>query len=464
MPVTSALPEAQRALSGWGRTAVELNRVVRPRTAGELSGAVSGGASDAIIARGCGRSYGDAAQSRDGLVIDMTALRDVIAFDSTSGELHVQAGATVRELLALTLPRGWMLPVVPGTQEVTLGGAVASDIHGKNHEHDGTIARHILSFTLHTPGAGTLEVDRDHDREIFSATVGGMGLTGVLENVSLQLLSVSSPTMLVDNDRTSDLEQTLAVLDGGRERYRYSVAWIDALAGGRGHGRGVVIRANHASADSLAASDERSAPSGARATRVTVPERFPAALLRSATVRAFNELHWRLAPKHGRGKPTGVEPYFFPLDVVGEWNRLYGDGGLLQYQIVVPPGQEQVLSTVLERLRQRHVPVYLAVLKRFGPGSEGMLSFPIDGWTLALDLPAATPAVGETLDELDELVAGAGGRVYLAKDARLSAGHLAMMYPELERWRAVRARLDPAGAMRSDLADRLALTNPRASA
>jgi len=455
----------KRSLCGWGRHAPGKSTVIRPRAIEDVVEllAVMADSGAGVIARGAGRSYGDAAQIDGGDVLDMTAWNRILAIDGERATITAQAGATIAELLAALALRGLTLPVVPGTRHVTLGGAIAGDIHGKNHHRDGGLARHVLTLSLCTPADGCREVSPESDAELFYATLGGMGLTGVVVQATLQAESLSSPWVAADTDRTDGLEQTLELM-AEHEGNRYSVAWLDLLAGGSKLGRAVVSRAD----DLPAASGQRAAgwPRGSRASypdallrapAVIVPRRFPGALLRPNRVRAFNALRWRAAPRRERGRPQARARYFFPLDGLGEWNRLYGPAGLIQYQLVVPVGQEAALLRCFELIRTRRLPVYLAVFKRFGAAFGGPLSFPLAGWTLAIDLPASAPGLRSALDELDELVASCGGRVYLSKDARLRRDVLAAMYPQLDRFNALQSRVDPRGVLRSDLSLRVGL-------
>jgi decaprenylphospho-beta-D-ribofuranose 2-oxidase len=459
------LAGTERSLHGWGRTTRSRCRVIRPRGVQDVLETLTSCAQpDAgVIARGAGRSYGDAAQNGGGEVLDMTGLDRIFSIDRERGRITAQGGATVAQLMSALAPHGLTLPVVPGTRHVTVAGAIASDIHGKNHHRDGALARHVTTLSLCTPARGLVEVSPETDPDLFYATLGGMGLTGVIVQATLRTEPLASPWVAVDIDRTDGLEQTLALMSGS-ERHRYSVAWLDLLADGSRMGRAIVSRA-----DPLAG--EMAAPP-ARRTRTTadaypealsrraafeVPRGFPAALLRPASMRTFNALRWRATPRHERERPLALTPYFFPLDALGEWNRLYGPAGLIQYQFAIPAGEERALERCFELIRARRLPVYLAVFKRFGPAFGGPLSFPLEGWTLAADLPAAAPGLRTALDELDELVAGCGGRVYLSKDVRLRRDTLLAMYPQLDRFHAQRARVDPDGALRSDLARRLGL-------
>ena len=446
-------PEPAR-LRGWGGGPGTIGWLVGPDRPEAASAVLetfrsSPGVWLGVLPRGMGRSYGDAAQLAGGLVLDTTRWKG-FELDAATGTVTTAAGVTLGELLAALVPAGWMVPVVPGTQHVSVGGAIAGDIHGKNHAGAGTFGRHVAALGLLT--ASGEELSLAPGDALFDATLGGMGLTGVILWARIRLVPVSSPFLSVDTDRANDLDEALAALraPGGPHR----VAWLDLL--GSRPGRGVVTRADHLPGSVV--------PSGARGTatvraRATVPARWPAALLRPAAVRAFNELRFRGRPTRERGRIESIGGHMFPLDALDAWPRVYGRPGFLQYQLVVPYGAERVLEEVLAELRRARVPCYLAVLKDFGEANRAPLSFPLAGWTLALDLPRAAEGVGPALDRCDERVAGAGGRVYLSKDARLRPDTLRAMYPRLDEWRAVRDRSDPAGVWRSDLALRTRLVD-----
>jgi decaprenylphospho-beta-D-ribofuranose 2-oxidase len=395
-----------------------------------------------------GRSYGDAAQLCGGVVLDTRRLAD-ITLDAQRGVVTAQAGVTLGRLLDVLAPAGWILPVVPGTQHVSVGGAVASDIHGKNHAAAGTFGTHVRALGLLTADGEVRELSRDQDAELMAATIGGMGLTGVIVWAEIALRPLSSPVMSVDIDRVTTLDDALAVLDGPGGPHR--VAWLDLLS--RRLVRGVVTRAEHREAGSA---------SGATvAARLRIPPQWPGGLLRTPVVRAYNAFRFRTTPRRMGGHPELYGAHMFPLDVLDAWPRLYGRAGFVQYQCVVPRGSERELEQVILRLRSSTVPCYLSVLKDFGPENDAPLSFPLRGWTLTLDLPRAAPGLWPLLDAFDEIVAGAGGRVYLAKDGRLRASTLAAMYPRLDRWRAARDRADPERLWCSDLALRTGLVEAR---
>ncbi|CAM5273875.1 FAD-binding oxidoreductase OS=Streptomyces tendae OX=1932 GN=GUR47_16565 PE=4 SV=1 [Streptomyces tendae] len=444
-------------VTGWGRTAPTGALVVRPRTYEEAAVAVRDCGVRGGIARGLGRAYGDAAQNAGGAVLDMTALDRVHAVDAAGGTVLCDAGVSLHRLMEVLLPLGWFVPVTPGTRYVTVGGAIGADIHGKNHHVSGSFTRHVLSLELLTADGRVRTVAPG--TPLFEATAGGMGLTGVILTATLRLQPVQTALMSVDTERAADLDDLMARLTATDHRYRYSVAWIDLLARGRATGRAVLTRGDHAPLDALPArSRARRAPLAFRTSRLpAAPDLVPDGLLGRTAVGLFNEVWYRKAPRCSRGRLQRISTFFHPLDGVPHWNRVYGRGGFVQYQFVVGHGREEALRRIVRRISVRRCPSFLAVLKRFGEADPGWLSFPVPGWTLALDIPAGLPGLGAFLDELDEEVADAGGRVYLAKDARLRPELLAAMYPRLDDFRALRAELDPRGVFVSDLARRLSL-------
>ncbi|MEU6377722.1 FAD-binding oxidoreductase [Streptomyces sp. NPDC046909] len=443
------------SVTGWGRTAPTAARLIRPRTYEEAAAAVRGCGARGGIARGLGRAYGDAAQNAGGAVLDMTGLDRVHVIDAANGIVLCDAGVSLHRLTRVLLPLGWFVPVTPGTRQVTVGGAIGADIHGKNHHVSGSFSRHVLSFELLTADGEIRTVSRG--TPLFDATTGGMGLTGVILTATVQLQPVETSLMSVDTERARDLDDLMARLSATDHDYRYSVAWIDLLARGASMGRAVLTRGDHAPLDALGPRARRE-PLAFRTPRLpAAPAFLPEGLLTRTTVGLFNELWYRKAPRARTGQLQSISAFFHPLDGVPHWNRVYGRGGFVQYQFVVAYGQEDTLRRIVRRVSERRCPSFLAVLKRFGDADPGWLSFPLPGWTLALDLPAGLPGLGALLDELDEEVAAAGGRVYLAKDSRLRPELLAAMYPRLDDFRALRAESDPRGVFVSDLSRRLSL-------
>ncbi len=384
----------------------------------------------------------------------MTGLDRIHTIDADGGTVLCDAGVSLHRLMEVLLPLGWFVPVTPGTRYVTVGGAIGADIHGKNHHVSGSFSRHVLSFELLTADGQVRTVVPG--TPLFEATAGGMGLTGVILTATVRLQPVRTTWMSVDTERASDLDDLMARLADTDHRYRYSVAWIDLLARGKATGRAVLTRGDHAPLEALPHAARRE-PLSFRTSRLpAAPSFVPEGLLSRTTVGLFNELWFRKAPRARTGELQRIPAFFHPLDGVPHWNRIYGRGGFVQYQFVVGHGREDTLRRIVRRISQRRCPSFLAVLKRFGDADPGWLSFPVPGWTLALDIPASLPGLGAFLDELDEEVAAAG-RVYLAKDSRLRPDLLAAMYPRLDDFRALRAELDPRGVFTSDLSRRLCL-------
>jgi decaprenylphospho-beta-D-ribofuranose 2-oxidase len=442
-------------LSGWGRTRPVVAKVVTPATEDDVA-AILAEAPGPVIARGLGRSYGDAAQVAGGTVVDGRGLGAVGPIDPATGLVTVGAGASVDAILRAAVPEGWFVAVSPGTRQVTVGGAIAADVHGKNHHQDGAFCEHVTALRLVAP-TGARTVSPDAEPDVFWATAGGMGLTGIVTEATLQLLAIETDRIAVDTDRCEDLDALMAAMVAGDKDHRYSVGWVDCMATGARLGRAVLTRGDHARRSDLPPA-ERDAPLRAPvASKLRVPLPAPGGLLNRLSIRAFNEAWFRRAPAHRTGELTSIGAFFHPLDFVTDWNLLYGPRGVVQYQLAVPDAGHETVREAIELLSRSGVPSFLGVLKRFGPQDPGLLSFPIEGWTLALDMPVGPPQLPGILDRLDGLVEAAGGRVYLAKDARLDPRRLAAMYPRLDEFAAVCGRLDPGGVLGSDLARRLGI-------
>ncbi|WP_066376477.1 FAD-binding protein [Herbidospora mongoliensis] len=441
-----------KPLTGWGRGVPTYARILTGADDAMLAAAVHDAGARGVLARGAGRAYGDAAQNSGGVVADMTHRTRILHFDEADGVIRAEAGVTMDALLRTVVPRGWCLPVVPGSAHVTVGGAIASDIHGKNHRQSGGFGGHVIAFDLLTADGQVREVCPAAAPETFWATLGGMGLTGIVLRATLRLARLRTAWATVLQRRIAGLDALLTGLDAAQGPGEHSVARID-LSGHRV--RGVLSHARPAASADIPPR-YRAEPLAYVAPRPLPCPPLPGALLmRPATLAAANGVLRAGAPLV-TSRVLPLPAFFFPLDRLVSWNRVYGRHGFVQHQFVVPPSAVDALGTALKLLAAEPGGVPLVVLKRLGPRDAGLLSFPMDGWTLAADMPAS-PSLAPLLGRLDDLVARAGGRVYLAKDSCLSARHMAQMYPRLPEFQEIRRTLDPQGVFRSDLARRLSL-------
>lgn len=465
--------DRRRILTGWGSTPSTAATVIDVGDAASAAAALAdvGARRSTLIARGMGRSYGDAAQRAGAAVAAMRSCRGPLVVEEDPGHpgaatLRAGAGWTVGEVQRRLIERGWFLPVVPGTAHVTLGGAVAADIHGKNHHRAGSFGAHVGALEVVSADGERVQLHPGDDR--FDATVGGMGLTAIIVEVSVALTPVSSDQMALRSRRTRDLDDTLDALESADATAGvdepYSVAWVDLSSPERA-GRGVVQVAGHLgdpAVDEAGDGPRRrrrtrgSTDRGQQGTLAVPPVRVN--LMRAPVIAALNELWWRRAPAAERHAVTSASSFFHPLDAAVRWPRVYGPAGFTQWQMVVPFDAVEVLRSCAAALAAHRRPPALTVLKRLGAPAPAPLSFPAPGWTLAVDVPADDPTTAALLDDLDEAVAGCGGRIYLAKDGRARPEVVAAMYPRLVEWRATRDRLDPGGRFASDLSVRLGLT------
>lgn len=427
-------------LSGWGRYPTLDCRLESLRRSEDLPGLLH--RSETLIPRGNGRAYGDAALNPD-LTLSMLAMDRMQAFDAATGMLTCEAGVLLADILDTFVPRGWFPPVVPGTQFVTVGGMVAADVHGKNHHRDSTFGAHVESLTLATADGTVRECSRTQSPELFRATLGGMGLTGVILAARFRLKPIETAFIMAETLAARDLDDTMALFEASRD-WPYSVAWIDCLARGAKLGRALLTRGTFMAHDELPSpwtSDPLPPPPGGQ---LRVPVDAPSVLLNRVSVGLFNALYYRRGRARTGTRPVHFAPFFFPLDRLAAWNRLYGRKGFVQYQCVLPKAESASgLAALLTRLTASGQGSFLAVLKLFGPGGEGLMSFPMQGYTLALDLPFRpdTPAL---LAALDGITHRHGGRVYLAKDACCTPERVREGYPGRAAFAAVRA--EAAGA------------------
>ncbi|WP_229665396.1 FAD-binding oxidoreductase [Paracoccus acridae] len=409
-----------------------------------------------LIARGNGRAYGDAAIGLR-LTLGALGLDRMKGFDPQTGRLTVEAGVLLSDILASFVPRGFFPPVVPGTKQVTVGGMIASDVHGKNHHRDGSFGDHVERLTLVLPSGETVTCGPDINPDLFRATVGGMGLTGVITEATFRMKPVETGWIRQQTVVADDLAGALRALDDS-DAATYSVAWIDGLSRGARLGRSLIFVGEHATRQEVAAELPDADPLPlAPAGRLGVPFDLPALTLNKASVAAFNEAYFRRgAQKSGKPFLTHWNPYFFPLDGVDRWNRIYGRRGFLQHQCVVPPATAHAaLSEILDRITRSGKASFLAVLKKMGAGGS-LMSFPMPGYTLALDL-RVTDDTFALLDEIDRIVVAAGGRLYLAKDARQSRQTFEAGYPNFGRFNDIRSALGARGHLASHLSSRLGI-------
>jgi len=437
-------------LSGWGRSSAATMRVCRSERVAQARLALADVGQEGLIAHGGGRSYGDAALNSGGRGLLTTRLDRLLSFDQESGEVVAEAGVTFADLMDIFLPRGYVAPVTPGTAFATLGGAVANDVHGKNHDRAGSFGDHLLWLELLLPSGGIIRTSRTERPELFAATIGGVGLTGIILALAFRLTRIPSPELVVQQRRVADLDGFLAELECHRRTATYSVGWIDGLARGRCLGRGIIEVAEPAPAA------EEPEP---RRRTWRIPFDFPSFVLSRAGVAAFNAAYYRRVPEAGRTRQVPYARFLYPLDALLCWNRIYGKRGFYQFQCVVPDETSAVaLRDLLEQASAARSPSFLAVLKTLGSEGQGYLSFPRRGYTLALDFPRR-PGLDVLMARLERTVLEHGGRIYLAKDACLSSDAFAAMYPKVKQFRSVLAEIDPSGRMQSDLARRVGIVN-----
>jgi len=388
---------------------------------------------ESILAVGNGRSYGDSGLNVGQGAIPMGGLDRFIAFDPVDGRLRCEAGVLIDDILRLTVPLGWFLNVTPGTRFVTVGGSIANDVHGKNHHLTGSFGCHVTRLELLRSDGERRECSPTQNSDWFAATIGGLGLTGIVTWVELRLRRINGPFLATESMRFNNLNEFMALSDESDATHEYTVAWIDGTAVGARRGRGIFFRATH----SAALAEGAPSPSRRTLTRpLTLPFTPPLPLVNSLSVKAFNQLYFHRHPSTPRRATQHYEPFFYPLDSVLEWNRIYGPKGFHQYQCLIPASHgSEPIDRLLDEIGRAGGGSFLAVLKRFGtPVSPGMLSFPRPGLTLAMDFPETGAGLHALFQRLDAIVAEAGGRLYPAKDSRMPADLFRSGYPQLEQF------------------------------
>ena len=454
------LPTTAQRLTGWGRTAPTVAQVLStpdPEVIAKAVAHAADGGTRGVIARGLGRSYGDNAQNGGGLVIDMTGLNRIHSINSDDGLVDVDAGVNLDQLMRAALPLGLWVPVLPGTRQVTVGGAIACDIHGKNHHSAGSFGDHVRSIELLTADGDVRQLTPDGpESELFWATVGGNGLTGIILRATIQMTPTETAYFIADGDVTASLDETIALhSDGSEANYTYSSAWFDAISAPPKLGRAAVSRGSLARLEQLPKKLQRDPLKFEAPQLLTFPDIFPNGLANKYTFVPIGELWYRKSGTY-RGKIQNLTQFYHPLDMFGEWNRGYGKAGFAQYQFVVPTSAVDEFKSIIADIQKSGHYSFLNVFKLFGEGNQAPLSFPIPGWNVCVDFPIK-PGVGELLGELDRRVLQFGGRVYTAKDSRVTAETFHAMYPRIDEWIAVRRKADPRGVFASDMARRLEL-------
>jgi len=407
-----------------------------------------------LIARGNGRSYGDS--SLAGNVVSSLNYNRFLAYDQINGIIKCEAGVMLSDVLDLVIPDGWFLPVTPGTKFITVGGAVASDVHGKNHHKEGSFSKHTLNITILCADGSVLNCSKSENKELFEATCGGLGLTGVILQVEFQLKKIESSYIKQRQVKAKNLDEIFELFESN-ENITYSMAWIDCLKGGKGFGRSIMMAGEHAKLDELSKKQQANPLIPTNQTPFKIPFNFPSFVLNKLTIKAFNMLYYHKNLKKDFESIIPYNPFFYPLDAILHWNRMYGKKGFVQYQFVLPmETSKKGLIRILKRIREKGLGSFLAVLKLFGEQND-LISFPMRGYTLALDFPVR-PGLFKFLDELDKIVHDHGGRIYLSKDARMRQQFLNDSYPGLEKFSAIVKKYNPDFKFSSLQSKRLLLT------
>lgn len=465
--MSTDLPLTPRSLTGFGQTAPSVAQVLSTPDVEVIAAAVRqvADASPAspsylrrgIVARGLGRSYGDHACNGGGIVVDMTRLNRIHSLSSETAIADVDAGVSLDHLMKTALPFGLWVPVLPGTRQVTVGGAIGSDIHGKNHHSAGSFGNHVLSLDLLMADGEVRTLTPDGpDSELFWATIGGNGLTGIVIRARIAMTRTETAYFIADGIATADLDETIAVhTDGSEDNFTYSSAWFDLISAPPKLGRAAVSRGSLAKLDQLPAKLAKNPLKFDAPQLLKVPDIFPVSAMNKLSFTAIGEVYYRLGGTYS-GKIMNLSQFYHMLDLVSGWNNAYGPKGFAQHQFLVPPDALDEFKAIIRWIQTSGQYSALNVFKLFGPGNRAPLSFPMAGWNVAMDFPVKA-GVNEFLNELDERAMEFGGRVYTAKDSRVSAEKFHRMYPRIDEWIATRRKADPHGVFASDMARRLEL-------
>ncbi len=441
----------EETLSGWGNIPKAKSQVVYPHTLKEIGNATHLGK---IIPRGLGRSYADQATNQDHAIVKMEKLNRFLSFDEVNGILTCEAGTSLEDIITHLTPRGWFPLITPGTKYVTIGGAIANDVHGKAHHIDGSFVNCVLNFTILLADGTILLASREENSDLFWANFGGLGLLGTILTATIQLRKIETTYFKQKSVAANNLDEMLDAIDAADEEYSSSVAWIDSLAKGKKLGRGVLAMGNNATLADLPQALRSDPLKIGKKPKITVPFYMPAFSLNAFTVSILNSvIDWK--QRSGNGI-SHYENFFYPLDAINNWNKGYGKRGFIQYQFVIPEahGRDNIRK-ILEAITTSGCIPFLNVLKKFGKG-QGLLSFPFEGYTFAIDFPV-TPQLKAFTKNLDQMVLAMGGRIYLGKDAYLDEPTFKAMYPQYKEWLEIKRKYDPTHKFSSDLSRRIGL-------
>lgn len=443
----------EETLSGWGNIPQSISQVTYLQYPDDVLPSLNHGP---VVPRGLGRSYADQATNAAHVVMKTEKMNRFLAFDEEAGVLTCQAGASLEEIIQHLVPRGWFPMITPGTKYITVGGAIANDVHGKAHHIDGSFVSCVRSFTIMLADGCVLNASREENSDLFWANFGGLGLLGTILTATIQLRKIETTYFKQQSVVARNLTEMLEAINESDKHYASSVAWIDSLATGKKLGQGVLTMGNHATLDDLPAALKKDPLKVGKKPKLTVPFYLPGFTLNTFTVSILNKLLF-IKQKGGNGL-AHYDSFFYPLDMINSWNRGYGKRGFIQYQFVLPLADgEKNIRTILETITKSHCVPFLNVLKKFGNAKGGMLSFPFEGYTFAIDFPIKARLKPFT-ERLDQMVLDMGGRIYLGKDAYLDEATFKAMYPQHEAWQAVKQQYDPAQKFSSDLSRRIGLT------
>ena len=444
----------KKKISGWGRQKFVTSKIIDVNNYVQIQEFIKNSNSLSCITRGLGRSYGDAAQLKDSYVFKQDFSDEIVFYEN---QVKVPACLKISDLLKILIPLGYLLPVSPGSANVTIGGAIAADVHGKNHHKDGSFGNHVAKITIINGYGDLQELQPNLDNStkinnLFWATIGGMGLTGIILDATINLIKIETSYMKVNTFICDDLTSLMNMMISKDKEYLYSVAWIDSL---HKKGRGVITCGEHALKNDLPSNIENPLFYDSF-NLVTAPNFLPNGILNKFTVKVFNEIWFQKSKALAKNLQT-IPQFFYPLDGVNNWNRIYGSKGFYQYQFVIPDDKTYFIYKTLEKLKKCSANSFLTVLKRFGSSNNAFLSFPQPGWTLSVDLPASNRKLIKVLEELDNELATLGGKIYLAKDLRQSANIFKKTYQFYPQWRSIKSEMDPKNIFQSDLSIRLGI-------